>query len=94
MRGCEQFAKLKLDTSEQKRFGRAAFHADLRNFAQAFKRLQASRELVDYDPHAHHTVAEAQAAIEDAERAIASFAAAPEDERSDLLANMLGGGRG
>lgn len=91
---CEQVAKEKLDRSEQERFGRAAFHADLVDFAQAFKRLQASRERADYDPGADPTVAEAQAAIRDAERAIASLASAPEDERSDLLALMLGGGRG
>ena len=90
-KGCEQVAKPKLDISEQERFGRIVFHADLRDFAQAFKRLQASRERADYDPRADYTIAEALAAIEDAERAIASFAAAPDDERSDLLALMLGG---
>ena len=88
---CEQAAKPKLDTSEQERLGRTAFHADLRDFAQAFKRLQASRERADYDPRSDPTIAEAKAAIDDAERAIASFAAAPDDERSDLLALMLGG---
>lgn len=90
-KSCEQVARLKLDQMEQKRFGRSAFHPDIRDFAQAFSRLQASRERADYDPRADPTIAEAQAAIADAERAIASFASAPDDERSDLLALMLGG---
>lgn len=62
----EQVAK----PHEQERFGRIAFHADLRDVAQAFKRLQASRERADYDPLATLTIVEAQAAMDDAERAI------------------------
>lgn len=91
---CEQISKITLAQPEQKRFDRKAFHADLRNFAQAFSRLQVSRERADYDPRAVPTIAEAQAAIQEAERAIASLSSAPDDERSDLLASMLGGGRG
>ena len=91
---CEQIARITLGQSEQKRFGRIAFHADLRNFAQTFSRLHASRERADYDPRADPTIAEAQATIQEAERAIASLASAPEDERSDILAAMIGGGRG
>ncbi len=90
-RSCEEVAKPALNPTQRKQFGRPAFHPDLRAFAQSFVRLQSARHRADYDPQAAFTAVEAQDAIDEAERAIASFAATPDDERSDLLALMLGG---
>ena len=91
---CEDAARSTVSPSLQRQLGRVAFHSSLRDFANAFVLLQASRHAADYDPVIALDQDDALAAIDRAERAIASFAGAPDDERSDLLAAMIGGGRG
>lgn len=92
-RTCEDVGKPALASAQQKQLGRTAFHSALQAFSRSFTRLQSARHRADYDPHAELTMVEAQGAIDEAERAIASLAAAPDVERSDFLALMLGGGR-
>ena len=93
-RVCEDAARSVLSQPSQRQLRRASFHPDLRNFANAFVLLQASRHAADYDPLSLLDRDDALAAIDRSERAITSFTTAPDDERSDLLAMMLAGGRG
>ncbi len=90
-RVCEEAARSILTPAVQRQLKRTSFHRDLRDFANSFVVLQASRHGADYDPDVLFDQDDASAAIDRTERAIASFAAAPDDERSDLLALMLGG---
>lgn len=92
-KACEDAARGTLTQTLQRQVRRAAFGPDLRDFANAFVLLQASRHIADYDPTAALQHADALAAIDRAERAIVSLNGAPDDERSDLLALMLGGSR-
>lgn len=93
-RGCEDISRVPLAPQQRALFGRPSFDPHLRDFAVSFVRLQALRHQADYDPRANLSQPAVKAVIDDAERAIASLAAAPDDERSDLLALMLGAGRG
>lgn len=88
---CEDVAGSALSPTLQRQLGHIVFHSDLRDFANAFVLLQASRHVADYDPTMVFDQDDALAAIDRSERAIASFASAPDDERSDLLALMLAG---
>ena len=93
-RACEDVARPSLGPQQRIFFGRHAFDLSLRDFATLFVQLQLSRHQADYDPRAIFSRSDAMAIIDEAEDAIALLAAAPEGERSDLLALMLGGGRG
>lgn len=92
-RVCEDAARSTVSPTLQRQIGRTALDSRLRDFANAFVLLQASRHAADYDPAIILNQDDALAAIDRAENAMTSFAAAPDDERSDLLALMLGGGR-
>ncbi|WP_237477310.1 hypothetical protein [Lichenibacterium dinghuense] len=92
-RVCEDAARSSLAPTLQRQLRRTSFDPGLRRFAGAFVLLQASRHAADYDPAVRLQHEDALAAIGRAEQASTSFAAAPDDERSDLLALMLGGGR-
>lgn len=90
-RVCEDITKSVLSPTMRRQLGRAVLHDDMRDFARSFVELQALRHGADYDPDIDFQRSDALAAIDRAELAIASFAAAPDDERSDVLALMLGG---
>lgn len=92
-RGCEDVSRATLTLQQRSLFGRPTFDPRLRDFAISFIRLQVLRHQADYDPRVTFSQSAVTAIIDEAERAIASFATAPDDERSDLLALMLGGGR-
>ena len=90
-RVCEDAARSTLTLALQKQLRRSSFYSDLRDFTNSFVILQAFRHSADYDPDLSFDGDDASAAIDLAGRAITSFASAPDDERSDLLALMLGG---
>ena len=90
-RVCEGIARSVPSPTLQRQIGRASVHVDLRDFARSFVELQDLRHRADYDPGIALVQNDAVAAIDRAERAMASLASAPGDERSDLLALMLGG---
>jgi uncharacterized protein (UPF0332 family) len=93
-RVCEDVARSALASAMERQLKRRSLHPDLRDFATSFVALQAIRHGADYDPDFTVDQSKALAAIDRAERAIAFFTAAPDDERSDLLALMLASGRG
>lgn len=90
---CESLTPSKLNSSLRQQLGRPSAHSDLRDFAVIFTDLQFRRQQADYDPMAEISLQEARTALELAERGIAAFQRAPEDERTDVLALMLGSGR-
>ena len=89
---CEGLTSSKLSTALNQQLGRASAHPDIRDFAVAFTDLQFRRQQADYDPAALITAQEAKTALDLADRGIQAFERAPEDERTDVLALMLGGG--
>ena len=90
---CEGLTPSKLSASLRQQLGRVSAHPDIRDSAVVFTDLQFRRQQADYDPVAAITAQEARTALDLAERGTEAFARAPEDERTDVIALMLGGGR-
>lgn len=90
---CDGIARGELNLSLRQQLRRSSVHSDLRDFAISFVDLQARRQQADYDPYLQLSREDAETALDIAERAIAAFHRAPVDERADVLALMLGGGR-
>ena len=63
--------------------------AAIKNFANAFPALQSKRHEADYDPSVSLTTLDALSVIELAERAIAAFETAPQEDRKLFLTFLL-----
>ncbi len=90
---CDGLTPTKLSPSFSQQLGRASAHPELRDFSVVFTDLQFRRQQADYDPGARISAQEARTALTLAERGIAAFERAPEEERTDVLALMLSGSR-
>ena len=90
---CEELVKPSVSRELRRQLGRPSVHSELRAFAWNFTVLQRRRHSADYDPSVTLEQDDALITIEEAARAIAAFDGVPRDQRTDVPALLLAGGR-
>ena len=90
---CEDLVKPALSRDLRRQLGRPSVHAEVRAFAWNFTVLQRRRHSADYDPSTAFEQDDALIPIEEAACAIAGFDRVPDNERTDVPALLLTGGR-
>jgi hypothetical protein len=82
-----------LSAQMKRDLGRDAVSREMRDFASVFAYLQAVRHSADYDPSYMIATTEAADQIAAAQTAMAAFDQTAEEERTDVLALMMGRSR-
>lgn len=88
---CKRLGGNPLPKEEALFFKVVSFSEELRFFANQFVRLQELRHKCDYDPEFRLSKGEAQQALQDVKKAIASLKAAVPDDRTLFLSYLLFG---
>jgi uncharacterized protein (UPF0332 family) len=86
---CEALRASTLKEKFRRHLCRNAVSADMRDFADAFPKLQEARHLADYDPAVAFPHQEVLSLIDSADAAITAFERADPVEQADILALMM-----
>jgi len=87
---CIRLCASRLSEQMKRELGRDSVSREMRDFASSFPFLQAARQHADYDPSFVILLVDAADQIAAAQTAIAAFDQTAEDERTDVLALMMG----
>jgi hypothetical protein len=86
---CQAVQASTLKEKYRRHLGRSKISPDMRDFADAFPKLQEARHLADHDPAIAFLHREVLSLIDSADAAMMAFDRAEPAERDDVLALMM-----